>query len=325
MAELFWLLGALLCVVALAIVGWPLWRSRELRSAAALAIVLLGGAGYLYWKLGNHGWQRGVEAQNNSNLTLLLQAAQSDPKNTNGWLRLGQAYATAEQFPAALNAYQRANSLNDGRSALALSGMGEVLLRSGDTSRINQAMALLDQALAVDPKNPKALFYTAVYAAQSGDLQLARARFATMLTLDVPDNIRASLTKQVATLDAQLAKTVDKPTAIQLQIELAPELASQVPTGASLFVFVQAPGGGAPLAVKRLDASLPRQLLLSASDSMIETNRLKPGQHVHVVARISASGKPTATAGDLYGELDAVAGQEGEHPLRISEVTKGGT
>ncbi|HTP38177.1 MAG TPA: hypothetical protein VMI92_01265 [Steroidobacteraceae bacterium] len=325
MTELFWSLTALLGVGALAFVSWPLWRQRERGAAIALAVVLLVGAGALYWRLGNHDWQRGADARDTARLTGLLQAAQRNPNEIDGWLRLAQAYATAEQFPAALNAYQRANSLAGGRSAQALSGMGEVLLRSGDTSRISQAVALLDQALDVDPKNARALFYTAVYAAQSGDLQLARTRFATMLTLDVPDNIRDSLTKEISNLDAQLSKSVDQPTAIRLQIELAPALANQVPAGASLFVFVQAPGGGAPLAVKRLDASLPRQLVLSAADSMIESNRLKPGQKVHVVARISASGQPTATAGDLYGELDAVAGQGGEQLLRIAATNQGGT
>jgi cytochrome c-type biogenesis protein CcmH len=145
-----------------------------------------------------------------------------------------------------------------------------------------------------------------------------------MLTLDIPDNIRTALTAEVTRIDAQLTQTVDKPTQIQLNIQLAPALAAQVPAGASLFVFVQSPGGGPPLAVKRLDASLPRQLVLSAADSMMPTNKVTPNQKVHVVARISASGRPIASAGDLSGELDTVAGQGGEHVLLISQVTPAG-
>jgi len=37
-------------------------------------------------------------------------------------------------------------------------------------------------------------------------------------------------------------------------------------------------------------------------------NTISKGQHVQVVARISATGTPTAGAGDLSGQIDATAG-----------------
>ena len=55
-----------------------------------------------------------------------------------------------------------------------------------------------------------------------------------------------------------------------------------------LFVFVRAPGGGPPLAVKRLNATLPQDVDLSSSDAMVAGRSVEAGQNVSVVARISA-------------------------------------
>jgi len=84
-------------------------------------------------------------------------------------------------------------------------------------------------------------------------------------------------------------------------------------------VFVQAPGGGPPLAAKRLAPQLPQDVTLSANDSMIAGRGLKPGQHVQVMARLSASGAPTASAGDLQGALPAIAGSKSSYQLLISQ------
>jgi hypothetical protein len=63
----------------------------------------------------------------------------------------------------------------------------------------------------------------------------------------------------------------------------------------------------------------PQHVDLSASDSMMASNRIKPGQRVEVMARISASGAPTASPGDLYGALTAVAGGSALRQLSIDQ------
>jgi hypothetical protein len=50
---------------------------------------------------------------------------------------------------------------------------------------------------------------------------------------------------------------------------------------------------------------------------MIAGRGLKPGQHVQVMARLSASGAPTASVGDLQGALPAVAGSKSTYQLLI--------
>jgi hypothetical protein len=48
---------------------------------------------------------------------------------------------------------------------------------------------------------------------------------------------------------------------------------------------------------------------------------VQAGQSVSVVARISASGSPLPQSGDLYGEIQAVAGSAGTHALQINHFS----
>ena len=155
----------------------------------------------------------------------------------------------------------------------------------------------------------------------AGNLQAARAHFSALRDLGPPPQVTAALDKQIAAIDAELAQAHPDPaTAIHLHVSLDPALASRVPPNAVLFVFVRSPDGGPPLAARRLAPQLPQDLTLSAGDSMIAGRGLKPGQHVQVMARLSASGAPTAGAGDLQGALPAIAGSKSTYPLLIGQA-----
>jgi cytochrome c-type biogenesis protein CcmH len=91
-----------------------------------------------------------------------------------------------------------------------------------------------------------------------------------------------------------------------------------------LFVFAREPGGqGPPLAAKRLTSSaIGTQVHLSAADSMMPGRVLASGRQVSVTARVSFSGQPIPSAGDLYGELTYDVGRDGARDLVIDHVTE---
>jgi cytochrome c-type biogenesis protein CcmH len=293
-------------------------RARLVPVIATL-LVLLGGVA-LYVQLSNWPWQSPPQASPASQAVAgLLRATREQPQDQQAWLQLGQAYLQLEQFPLARRAFERANQLAAGNNAAALTGLAETVVLSGDTANNARAAELFERALQIDPRSGKALFYTALTAMQSGDLRLARDRFATMLTLEAPDDVRQALTKQIAALDAQLQQgsAANATSAIRIRVTIDPALANSIPAGASLFVFVRNGAGGAPLAVRRLAATFPQRVNLSSADSMIEGSEVQPGQRVKVVARISRTGSPTAQPGDVAGEIDYVAGKDGERELII--------
>jgi cytochrome c-type biogenesis protein CcmH len=311
-------LGAVLLVALPLVRGRPgLPPARTVAAVSATLIVVVAAA--LYMALGH--WRESAVGEGAANQTIsrLARDLESDPQNVTGWIMLGQAYTSIGQYPLAIRAYNRANRLTSSSEPAALAGLGEAMTLSGDATQAARAAELFERALQLDPKSPKALFYSAVAAYDAGRLDIAHDRFEAMLELNPPENVRIALQKQITAIDGQLHQAPDPATAIHLHVTLAPALAAQVPANASLFVFVRAPQGGAPLAVKRSAAQLPQDLDLSARDAMIAGHGVQPGQQVAVVARISASGAPLAQTGDLYGEIRYQAGKEGVRNIVIGQ------
>jgi cytochrome c-type biogenesis protein CcmH len=317
----------LLAVLAALFLALPLLRRRPDASAAPIAAALavlavITASAILYRVIGNRVWSRPQGATDgNATIVTLARHLEDQPQDQSGWLSLGAAYSGVAEYALALRAYERANRLSEGGNAAALAGMGEATLLSGDSARAEQASEFIEHALRLDGRAPKALFYGALIAYREGRLDLARERFSAMLALSPPENVRAALQKEIDDIDAKQHPTVDAATAIHLHVTLAPGLAAKVPANASLFVFVRAPDGGAPLAAKRTAASLPQEVDLSAADSMLAGRELRPGQKVSVIARISSSGSPLSHSGDLYGQIDYVAGKSGPRALEIDTLS----
>ena len=322
--------AALLALGAMLLVAWPLLRSRTAgpapqRLSALLAAVLIGAtAAVVYPLLSRGSWRPAAPAAagQGDNIAALLQATQQHPDDVPAWLELGRGYLSVNQWGLARRSYRRADELSGGRSAPALAGLAQTIMFENNGADNDAATALFERALQIDPQSPQSLFYTAVALMHSGALEKSRERFATLLSLNPPQQVSDAIRRQIEALDAEIAAgkvaaKANAATVIHLQITVAAAAAGRVPAGAPLFVFVRAPQGGPPLAVKRLKASFPLQLDLSAADSVLAGNSIARGQRVQVVARISASGAPTAGPGDVYGQIDATAGDSTVHTLVI--------
>ena len=199
----------------------------------------------------------------------LARQLEQDPKNLDGWLMLGRSYIVLQEFPLALRAFERADRLSDGKSVEALMGQAEALALEDPSELEGRAGKLIERALVLDPNSGKALFFGATVAARHGDLPLARERFAKVLALNPPDNVRPLLEQEIRTIDERLAappadSAASQPTAaaaaaatVRINVTLAPSVAA--PDNAPLFVFVRrATQGGPPLAAKRLESHFRR-------------------------------------------------------------------
>jgi cytochrome c-type biogenesis protein CcmH len=323
----FILAALAIALLAAAFVALPLLRRRAdvapapVAAAMAVLVVILASA-LLYRRVASRDWPQLQSAQATaSSIAGLARHLDRQPQDQAGWLELAAAYNGIGQNALALRSYERANRLSPGGNASALAGMGESILLSGDGSRADQAAELFERALRLDPHSAKALFYSGLIAFREGHLDVARSRFASILALSPPESVRAALQKQIDDIDAHAHPVLDPATAIHLHVTLAPALAARLPANASLFVFVRAPDGGPPLAVKRSDGTLPQDVELSAADSMVAERALKPGENVSVVARLSAAGSPLARSGDLYGQIDYLAGKSGARTLEIDRLS----
>lgn len=314
-------ISLVLALAAAACVAWPLWRSgtageggARVAASVSVAAVLLGAVGlYVAWSDWN--WDSAASPSDTpvAMVASLARRLEREPDDLQGWLMLGRSYAALEQFPLAARAYQRADRLSSGRNAEALTGWAEALTLGDENELQGRAGRLFEQALEIDPKAGKALFFGGIAAQRRGELPLARQRFAELLEQDPPANVRPILEQQIVALDAAIAQGPPAAAATQgaqpgptgagaevrLTVMLDPALAARVPAGALLFVLVRQPNQpGPPLAAKRLAATFPQDVVLTPADAMLPGRSFTSGDKVEVVARVALGGTPTAQAGD---------------------------
>jgi cytochrome c-type biogenesis protein CcmH len=312
----------------------PLMRPRtDARPAAGVAaagmlmVLLLGGAA-LYAAFSNYTWVEMPDVAETpaAMAAKLAKRLAAEPNDLEGWLTLGRTYGTLEQFPLAVRAYQRADRLANGQNAEAIVGVAESLLAQDFDQIRGAAGHLFDRALVIDPGNPKALLYSAYAALSRGEVPAAREKFQRLLTLNPPQQIRDIINKQLVALEGaeagQGAPEQGATTAkVAVHVTLAPSLAGKVPTGAALFVAARDPKSpGPPFAVKRLPASFPVDVELSAADAMLESRRITAGQQLEIVARVALGGTPTATSGDPFGQVSYHVGQDKKLNIVIDRI-----
>ena len=346
-----------MAALAAAVVIVPLWRERQSRLVGVIAGVLVAAAAAgLYPLWSNWSWHSPEEAQpagpDVGAMVAQLEAHLRDqPKDTTGWLMLGRSYLALERLDDAIRAYDHAHQLDPGNAEAAL-GLGEAMsLRAG--GNITPAAAqLFETALELAPDNPKALLYGGFAAAERGDRQAALSRWQALKAMHPPAQIDQLLDTRIAEL-GPVTPTAGAPAAggpvggarapgsasgtaqaavsgvtadatVSVTIDLAPALKAKLTQETPLFVFAREPGTqGPPLAAKRLTtAAIGTQIHLSAADSMVPTRVLVSGQRVTITARVSFSGQPLPTAGDLYGELSYDVGHDGARDLIIDRVTQ---
>jgi cytochrome c-type biogenesis protein CcmH len=342
----FVLLAILLTLAAVAAVFVPLVKRGAgasppaTKAAVAAAAVIAVGAAACYLAWSNWTWKQGADGNLPQNMVArLARELERDPNNLTGWLMLGHSYVVLEQLPLALRAYERADRLAEGKNVEAIVGMAEALAL-GDPSELDRrAGRLIERAIKLEPNSGKALFYGAAAALRRGELPLARERFARLLSLDPPANVRPILEQQIAAIDHELAGQARASAGVaaavppgapaqadaanvRLNVVLAPKLSAPGDAAAPLFVIVRDPKRpGPPLAVKRLASRFPQRVDLTAGDSMLAERRFAAGEQVQVIARIARSGQAMGAAGDPFGEVSYRVGSDGLVNVVIDRLT----
>lgn len=208
----FIVLAAALAGICVAVVAVPLLKPAPAQSprapwtALAAAGVLVIGSAALYTTWSNWSWRKspGV-ASPEGMVERLVHQLNDHPDNLTGWLMLGRSYVALQEYPLAVRAYERAGRVAGGRSADALVGEAEALTLMDDSELNGQAGRLIEQALALDPTSPQALFFGAAAAMRRGDLPLARTRFTRLLALNPPARIKTILEQEIAGIDRRIA------------------------------------------------------------------------------------------------------------------------
>ena len=203
---MFWFIIIALCLLAVLFAIWPVFRSsrRLTPLLAGIAVFTVALSAGLYNHVGEPNLpsgRGGGEELPDMNVVMqaLEQRLQDNPEDINGWKMLGRSYVTMRQADKAVTAFETAMELEDGNVAQTLVDLALAILARDDAQVIDgRAGALIENALALEPNNQPALFYSGTAAASRGDTDMAASRWEVLLGLNPPEEIRGILEQRVA-------------------------------------------------------------------------------------------------------------------------------
>lgn len=119
----------------------------------------------------------------------LAAKLKAEPNDLDGWTRLGRAYAVLGERDKAVDAYEQAAQLKPDDIAVLL-GEAEALMpdRRPETPVPKRALALLHRVEALDPKQPSALWYLGLAAAQQRRFDEAKEYWQRLLAVMPADS-----------------------------------------------------------------------------------------------------------------------------------------
>ncbi|MEC9376211.1 MAG: hypothetical protein VYA80_07575 [Pseudomonadota bacterium] len=258
----------------------------------------------------------------------LAERLASDPDNFEGWTMLGTSYMRLQRYNEASNAWEKAWQLSDGTQPEVTVNFAEALIMSSQESLKDRAGDLLDSVLTQEPSNIKALWYGGLSSLAKDNISLAETRWSRLLdNSNLPSDLRRLVQQQLVAIsikgEAQTPNS-EISQSIDILINLSPKFENQIQKGQFIFIFARdSEGIKPPLAVKRLTVqSFPMKVTIGSNDFMIPGLKLSEVSNIRVAARISQSGNPIESSGDLYGEilLDKLEGQN--ISLLIDKVVK---
>jgi cytochrome c-type biogenesis protein CcmH len=320
-----------LAVVALAVFGYSQTGAPSLVWPGAAAVEAAASAAN-----GQIGMQQ-IQAM----VDQLAARLQKNPNDAQGWIMLARSYTVLGRFEEALPAYAKAVELAP-PNAQILSDYADTVAATKGTANNPQSIALIDRALAIDPKHPKALALAGTVAFERADYVKAIADWQKIVDQLPPGNefaerIQASIGEareraaatgvtlpapaSAAAATATAGATAAKGSAVSGVVTLDPALAAQASPDDSLFVFARPAGGRMPLAVLRKTVrDLPLTFTLDDSMAMSPAAKLSGATEVTIGARISKSGTALPQPGDLAGEKTGVVPGATGVAVRIGSV-----
>ncbi|KAA3619126.1 MAG: c-type cytochrome biogenesis protein CcmI [Proteobacteria bacterium] len=309
-----------------------------------IAFALPAAAGAVYLAVGEPSAIEGVTAMRTSQSTpgagqqtiddmmnQLKARLAENPDDARGWGILARSSMQLERYDDAAMALERLNDLTPNNADILVQYADALAMQSGGVLAGKPA-ELLAQALRIDPDQPQGLWLSGMAAERRGEYQLALEHWTRLMPqLEQDPQSKAELQGLVDNL-MQMAESagveLELPApfsgasmasaspsqaiagaSLTVQVDLDPGLTGVANPSDTVFVFARAESGPPmPLAAARKRVSdLPFEVVLDDSSAMMPNLKLSAFDKVNVIARISRSGQPTASSGDLEGAVSGIS------------------
>lgn len=323
--------------------------NRQLVTVTLLALITVTAAMGIYSKLGAYAEleiaEQRAEMRKGGRTPTLEEAITSlqneldvQPNNPEGWYMLATTFLNMGRFQEGAEALQQVLSTlpEDAPQYVGVMGQYAQARYFAEGNQITPSLrAHIDKTLLREPGEVTTLGLLGIDAFENQQYQQALSYWNKALE-NVDDNsersrsLRTGITKAREALQAQGITVADQPEVLsgaQLEVEvtLSEELKSRVQPEQVIFVFARPVGGRMPLAAVKLTVKdLPARVTLDDSLAMMPEMKLSSVEVVELNAKVSLSGRPQATPGDLIGTLAPVKvkAENGTLKLVINQVVQ---
>jgi len=350
-----WILLAVMSLVAVGFAVWPLYRHQRSLSPLIVAAVILVVAlsSGLYYRQGSPDLPSGSASASagapgmDDAINALAERLAANPDNPEGWQMLGRSYMSLGNYTGAIEAFEKAIELESAQNPQALVSLGEALLASTGSEIDGRVASLFENALALDPNNPQALFYGGIGAFNRGDTDLAADRWERLLGLNPPAEIQGILEQRIAEWRGETPPAVQHPempvaesteapaevpaeapsgplsegAVVRARVFLSAEAVAALPAEATVFLIARDPAAPVPpiAAARRRLSELPAHIELGDRESMVPGRELSKFPEFELIARVSLSGQPSAQPGDWFGTIIVAPAGGNDVELEIQE------
>lgn len=348
-----WVLFGVMSLAAVGFAVWPMYKRQKSLSpliATAVIFVVALSSG-LYYRQGNPNLPSGGSTADlpgmNDAITSLAERLAENPNDPAGWKMLGRSYMSVGDFGGAVEAFEKVVDLESAQDPQSLVGLGEALLAQTNAPIDGRIASLFENALALDPNNPQALFYGGIGAFNRNDQVLAADRWERLLSLNPPEEIQGILRQRIAEWRGEAPpaaaahppipeaepEAVEEPavaapagpvsdgTVVRASLSLSTEAQADLPGDAVVYIIARDPAQPVPpIAVTRRRLSeLPALVELGDRESMVPGRDLSLFAEFELIARVSVSGQPSQQPGDWFGTIIVTPAENNDVALPIEQ------
>lgn len=328
-------IGALVIVAAVALI-YRFAGQREAATQAALPTASVAGATPAAAPASG---PRVAHALSDAQIQRMIDDTQArvqrNPKDIAAWAMLAHSYDMLGKFAESSKAYASLAQLapND---AQVLADYADALGVANGRSLEGEPANLIRKALAIDPRNVKALtlagteaYQRADYAGATAQWERARAlshdpAFIQQIDLSLASAHASGKPVAASAPLAAIAPVGAASATISGRVSLADDLLAKAPPDATVFIFARpVEGSRMPVAILRRHVrDLPLDFTLDDSMSMVRDVRLSQSGMVIVAARVSQRGDVMPAPGDMQGITAPIRVGATGVKLEISEVLR---
>ena len=246
-----------------------------------------------------------------------------NPDDVDGQMLYARSQISMKSYDKAVKAYRKANELAPNEPVILTELAESIALFNNNRSFLGEPETLLQQAVALDDTNQKALWLYGMIFYEKKDFAKTNELWTRLYGLLDNDSAKAQLKEQLNDVHSKLGIVSTTP------IDSAPVIANTENNGsdifqlnvnisydgdalpplevrrATLYLYTKAPTGmPMPIAVVQkplqvITGAFPMQLTLSDLNNLQPTRKLSEFESVVIGARISFTGNATPSAGDL--------------------------